>query len=462
MNFGRQLIVTYLVLFYVIPHIGNSLFGDRIFTIYTITPVSNLSLAMFFVTVVVFLVGERLPKIRILPTGVAGQLHRFLSRIGVLYLRFRLWVAVVSILLSVPYLAAGFTSYRYSLTSLSESDSSLVLVMVVLNLLINADFFYCIFVRPFERVPILSRRYVENVLLALMLVATANGTGSMLLALISLAYSLSPSFFYRFVFISRTQSWWRRARRSLIVVVAIPAVFAGAWASGEIIKMSSSTRYQGLANGWTAFSNVLVRSPQIVENFGYYMIGAVSTAYHSLNMTTQTPRAQLNGGEAWALVHPLQSFVFRLDYLTGRIVDVPRPAYGSLSRLNYALLSDERQISARQGTSPGLLASFVYIFPFPLSALFCALYLRWVSRATNRLLGQHRHERLSFPAMLLLLFNMLVFFQAPFDLLPIFDNATMYAAILLGVAYVCRPQRKRAAVATVPHADPPTGAAAAV
>jgi hypothetical protein len=57
---------------------------------------------------------------------------------------------------------------------------------------------------------------------------------------------------------------------------------------------------------------------------------------------------------------------------------------------------------------------------------------------------------------------MLVFFQAPFDLLPIFDNATMYAAILLGVAYVCRPQRKRAAIATVPHADPPPGAATVV
>jgi hypothetical protein len=216
-----------------------------------------------------------------------------------------------------------------------------------------------------------------------------------------------------------------------------------AWVAGEIIKLSSSERTPDLVSAARAMREYVGRSPELVRNYGYYLISSFSSHYYSLLFTAEALNDGVNASDGSALVYPLQSLAFRSDYLTGGLLDldVPKPEIGSLSRLNYVLLTEGPNISSRQGTSPGLIASFNYVFSFPFNILFCVVYLCWVSGVINRLLSAHRHESLSSMGLLLLLFYVLVFFQSPFDLIPLLDNVVLYLVLLVGIALVPRAAR---------------------
>ncbi len=435
MSFGQRLVAAFFLLMYVLPLVGDILFGDKIFSIYKKTPLTPEAILMFAGTFVLFMVISRGPRLVIFPRGLAGSVRGVFARVGRLYLRYRLPFALGSFVFAVPYLGAGLSAYRYSSDRITDVDSTLGLIVIVLNLVATVDMIYWMFSRPIENRPLLSRRRVEHVLMSVLLLITANGTASMLGALAAMGFSLVPSLFHRYVFRPDGQTFIARASHSLIVFILVLAVGSSAWVAGEIIKLSSAEVDADLIEGAGALQTHIEESPEFVSSFGYYLVEGMSSYYHSALFTTSTDHSDLSGGASTPLLHPLQSFLFRLDYLTGRFMKVPSPEHGSLSRLNYALLSDEPEISERQGTSPGVLGSFNYVFPFPLSIFGCAIYLAWVARMTNGLLRSHRGEKLTVIGTLLLLFYMLIFFQSPFDFLLVIDNGFIFAALIAAIAF---------------------------
>jgi hypothetical protein len=368
---------------------------------------------------------------------------------------------VLLLFVGAYYGLQGQGNYRYVAEALSESDSSFSIIMIVLNLIVTLDLFYCMFVRRND-VALPRRRYVENVLMSLVLILTANGTGGMLVGLVSLAYSLAPVRFARLLFAPATRR--KRARRTLVVGVLGITCFGFAWIAGETIKISAGLG-QDLTAAWHTFVE-LTDVSTMVETYGYYLITAISSYYYTLLFTANAGAEALTGGAFSALMHPLQSFLFRLDYVTGGLLGVARPEFGSLSRLNYTLLSAQPVLSLREGSSPGLLGSFNYVFVFPLNVIFAALYMRWLARLTNRLLQAHRHESISIFGLLLLTFYMLIFFQSPFDWLAVFDNAVIYVLLVMGIA-LAQPHADTIPVASrrgpaMPPLRPIAGGASAV
>jgi len=132
------------------------------------------------------------------------------------------------------------------------------------------------------------------------------------------------------------------------------------------------------------------------------------------------------------IVFPLATALFRVDYLTGGTLGVPRPEVSSLMQLNYQVLATGT-IRDRAGTSPGVIASFDYVFPFPLNIILCVAYLGIVARLANVLLSQRRGETLSAGGIVLLLLSLGALFQSPFDLLALADDAAVKVLLLLGL-----------------------------
>jgi hypothetical protein len=428
---GTYLVTAYFGVFYVIPMIGNILFRDDIYTIYHVAPLTPHVGVLLIGVFALFLLLSRGPTVRIAPAGLVEYLQRTAAAVGEAYQRRRLTFAMVFLGIAAAYAAAGAGNYRYLAEGLSETDSAAGIVVIMLNLVVTLDLFYCMFVRAVDRLEMFSRRHLANVLLSLGLILTANGTAAMLQALLSLAYSLHPVWFHRILFNPPHERTWTRVRRLVIVGACGAVVFGAAWVAGEVIKVSAGVN-RDLASAWNAMWNILDES-RFMEGYGYYLVGATSSYYYTLLFTAGASPDVLSGGAVSAIVHPLQSFWFRLDLLTGGFLDAVRPAIGSLSRLNYTLLSAVPVLSLREGSSPGIIGSFNYVVPFPLNVLFTALYLCWIARLTNSLLRKHAGERLSIIGAVLLLFYMLLLFQSPFDLLILFDNATAHVLLLVGI-----------------------------
>ena len=140
------------------------------------------------------------------------------------------------------------------------------------------------------------------------------------------------------------------------------------------------------------------------------------------------------------LAYPLQTLLFRVDYLLGGPFEIVKPEVGSIAQLNYRLLT-AGVLRIREGSAPGLIASFNYVLAFPLNIVCCALYLRWLSNRVEALLSGQRHRRLSLLGVLLLITFLQVFFQSPFDFLMLIDDAVIYMVLLVGLSVAQREVR---------------------
>jgi len=434
MSLGQKLITVYFIVTYGLPMAGNLLFREHIFTIYKIFPLTFYSIALIGGTYLLFLVLST-SKLRVLPKLNIDALSRILGQIGATYLRARLFVALIALSLAIGYFSAGLNTYRYGEQSISEINSSLLLLANILNIIIMMDLFYCMFVRAAEPSNAFTRRKAENVVLSLSLVLSANGTANMLQALLASIYSLFPRLFRRVTFVAKDERKLKKLIWSVVSVITIFFSFSVAWICGEAIKNSASGNISVLTAGGNMIEEISTNY-ELIKNYFYYLIASLSSYYYSLLFTAESPSDVLNYGSSSPLVFPLKTLLFRLDYLLGGFLDVRKPEMGSLSRLNYVLLTAE-SLRPREGSSPGLIGSFNYIFVFPLNIIFCAVYLLWLSNIIDVLFRQHKRETLSGFGILLLLLFLQIAFQSPFDFLEVFDDSVVYMALLLGI-YVAR------------------------
>ena len=133
------------------------------------------------------------------------------------------------------------------------------------------------------------------------------------------------------------------------------------------------------------------------------------------------------------LMAPLNNAVFRFSSLTGGWLDMERPLDGSLGRINY-LLINLYPINDREGTTPGLIATFIHTFPVWLGPFALASYL-WFYDKVQKGLRYRFAGRPTFIGELVLLNFTSVFFASPADFLLLFDPMllTLFALCYLGL-----------------------------
>jgi hypothetical protein len=428
---GQQVVTVYFAVTYLIPLVGNEFFSDRIISTYRIYPLTipaTLSIIAAYLLFLLISTTKILPSFGWSPSSLTATI---LNRIAAAYERWRGSIALVLLGVEVAYFYAGLNTYRYSETGISEISSTPRLILLFMgtigNVIITVDLFQSMFARETESLTIKSKRYWQNILLAFVLVLSANGTATMGLAMTTLFYAVSPRRFRRLVFLPRGLSIVARIRRSVVLVVALVLAFFAAYFCGETIKITASG---DKSLGESAESVVeRISEEDFFERYTYWVIERFSIYYYSFLLTSNESPEYLNNGTSTVLVYPIDTLLFRLDFLTGRFFDVPRPPLTSLRQLNYQLLTFT-EFREREGSSPGLLASFDYVFPLPLNIVFAALYVAWFSYLIDNLL-RYRREKLSWVGVILSLAFLQTFFQSPFDFLAGFDESVVFFLLIV-------------------------------
>ena len=423
MSKGQKLITAYFVLTYGLPLVANVLFQSGIEATLYMTSVSRAPLTPYAILLLLgsYLVFLALSRGRARRFPRVLFLHKALDWGGGIYLRFRLVFALLAFALSAGTFLSGLNSYRYGAESISELKSLLLLAIITVVPIATADMFYSMFVRGQRVGTMWTRRYLENILMASTLLLSAAGTVTMLTALLASCHALLPGVFGRLIF-ARQRLDAKQVMRSSAALILILTLFSGAWFVGETIK---------------ADNNAAVVADRISRDelaYGFYhLLARLSTYYYSFLYTSGPERTMPNYAVVSPVVFPLQQFWYHADYLAGSPFNVARPEIMSLARLNMLLVYANGPINDRAGASPGLLASFNYVFMFPFNVICCALYLVWVCKVVDALLRQHHFKKLSGFGILLLLGFLHVFFQCPFDLLAV-DDGTIYVMVIAAVS----------------------------
>lgn len=438
---GQRVVLAYFSVAYFVPLIAHTAafqqLSERPEAIYTIAPLTSFAVAQIVVVFGLFLIISRLSK-RVQPPSDPSYVSHVMRSLGIYYNRGRLVFAAVSLATAVIYLFTGMNNFRYSTQTISESGSWLLIIVNVSRLLVSVDLFYLMFCDPEHPAPVFSRRYFENLLLTASLILSANGTVSMFMALATAAYSLFPRRFRQLVFVPISEPRSARAGRGLLLAAAVVTVFALAWISGESIKGSAAGVLDPINASAAVFDRVSASQEFAIDYF-YYLIASTSTHYYSWLYTASADREIINNGTVSPIVFPLQTLLFRIDYLLGSPFHVVRPDVGSLSRLNYLMIR-AGAFNDREGSSPGLLASFNYVFTSPFSSLFAVAYLVWMSRRFDALFRQAPGMQLSLGGVYLSVFFLAGVFQSPLDFVMVFDDVVVYMLLVFGLSYAHRPR----------------------
>ena len=275
-----------------------------------------------------------------------------------------------------------------------------------------------------------ARGQAADILAAVALLLLRNGTITTFLGLIALGGCIFQRSFRSFIFpLRRTGvivSTWKIATALCLAGLIILA----SWVLGESIKTSSGGESRTSSE---TFDERVAYKDSFLQNYSIYLIERISIYYYSFLFTESTSRTVLNNCEPTPLVYPLRTFLFRLEVLYGGLLDRHRPSIGSMSRLNYQLLSTD-PTSEREGSSLGVLAAFRYVSPPPLAMLLTVAYLVAASRLIDAVFPNPVGRRLSLVGSLLMVAFLHGIFQSPFDLLMVFDEGLILIGLLLVIA----------------------------
>ena len=339
------------------------------------------------------------------------------------------WLLATLIAVSSYGYFAELSGWRYSEASLSEDISLGTIAYIstppIIEFLVFREIFFSDICGARRRA---SR--LRALMLGLSAALSASGIGPMLLAAIVFIFGFFPDESRRIIY--RRQRNTSQSGRSLFTwLSAVPVVVsiaAAAILSGELIKTGGQLDL-------VIFAYEEIPAVAFVE----YFVGRFSTAWVSLLNALSVHTSSPFDGVIVNLVAPLQSFFFRLDTLIGGLMSVPRPSPNTLSRINYELIT-ATALRAREGTSPGLLATFALSAPFWLSGVLLAFYVAAVARILAKL-SAVLPARATWVGCGAVLYFFSSFFSSPLDLLLIFDQSTM--SVVIFYVFIRRRYRSR-------------------
>ncbi len=428
MSPGARIITIYFLVTYWLPLAANLVLVDDIVSSYQIMELTPEALFLMFGTFVLYIL---LTLIR--PSGERRQLpigSKFVMRLVARYKRLRFIIALTVSFLALNNAIEGIAGYRYLELAMSELSAPLLFFSIVLNATLTIDLFYQMFVRVGEPPRLLSRDYLENIVVAGGVIASANGVVSMFLGMLGAIYAVAPRRFRDVAFPRRAGFTAVASRFGLIA--SLFAMFPLAWFVGSLIKATSSG--DSIVILFADPSRILSRFGEgtFASDFGIYVVEVLSVHYYTTLYVAHDAFADLAPAMGSVLAYPLGSLLFRFDFLMGSPMGIVRPEISSLSQLNYQLLT-LGPLSDRVGSTPGLLASFVYVCGVPFGGFLAAVYLRLVSSRLDKL-AFHPNRMLSMIGALVSIRFLVVLFQSPFDFLILFDDNVIWLS-LLTVAY---------------------------
>ncbi|MDF1653942.1 MAG: hypothetical protein P1U34_02425 [Coxiellaceae bacterium] len=408
---------------------GNTIYYNEIISKYNDIRMYGLNADVVGQTLVIFILFIIFSRIKLFSEGRSNNaLRSFCQRLAAFYSRNRRLFSVMYVFAGIINLLGSYASFRYGHTAISDKGSCLLL-LISLQIMISFDAFYFIFVRPLKYVDIKLKSRFEDYLVVVALLLFINGIVTCLLALFSFLSLLWGDRFGGIVYTSNSDNnrfllFTRNSTKYLVLFAVFLVLFFSAYFYGTVIKRSSSGL--GLAHSWGSVEMSGLFTKEYLNNFLVYVIHRISIYYYSYLYVTNESVANIHN-----LFIPISTFFDRINILFGG--KASSEWVKTIMRLNYLSLYTGN-LTSRSGASPGILASFGYIFAFPFNMVFSALYLSIIEKVLAVLLNSRTKAITIFGccvALLFLQFSM----QSPIDALLILDG-NFISFILLFLIYM--------------------------
>ena len=402
MSSGQLVTFIYVTMYILVPMVSNLIFGQTSWSIYYYNQPATFVLLL--ILGFWLLIASPLFRFKILRRRFLNETFRksqnFLRR-------HTLTLAIfIGFLIGLFYSTSNM-GFRYEAEGISSGGWKLILVTIlqaVASILLM--WLVVIFKVKGEKIRIKDRFSVWVLTAALLY--TISGAASFLNAALFLIFSLFPKFFLNIVFIKvnspvfSVKFIWSLIFPPLLLIVVV--FFA--LTVGDAIKMRSAPDI-----GELTFS---------IKFLVIRIVDGISTHYYALVQFFEPRTYYFLERYDYPLNYHWTTIQYRLGQILG--LETTRPEVQSLMRLNF--LVNSFHIDEIQGTSPGAIASFVYILPLPLGLIVALLYLRWVNSLLDRFFFVQGFK-LSVFGGIFAFQQMLFLYQSPVDFLVIFDNATI-------------------------------------
>ena len=307
------------------------------------------------------------------------------------------------LILSIYFLVNNLNSYRYSNQRLSDSVNFPLLILLFFKSAIFAFIFIDFDLKKqYINKDFLSLFQKTAIILLQLFTVTGLTSGLMLVLSIYLLFAFNPDkknrsflFFFKYLLVF------------LILCVLFIISYAVKW---EVSFQESISLIKELD----------------LKNYLEYLVSRLSVSYYALMNYTNLNLNYIDYLENISITH--RSLLFRFDSLIGGILDISKPAVNSINRLNYTLINNG-YIDDRSGTSPGIIASFLYQFGSFLGLVLASSYVSYVFKLVDSV------NKFSLLKLLVLIMFFQGVFKAPFQALLIFDTDFLSLIIFI---YYCK------------------------
>jgi hypothetical protein len=413
---GAKLNLLYMVAAYVVP--GSLVMVAGTPSLYREVPINIGALCMLLLAILTYLVLGNLPLKEPEQTVPVYEFR---------FIRTHWQIAILARLTATAAFgfATGVNRLRYSVEAIAERNSPLALLYAAVPAILH--FFLLIYIFYDRQFPTRNGigDYLKKALLLAGLFLSANGIATMLLAALAAVFVFFPNTFRGFLFrpqASASISLMTRLKRFVrisLLVGLLAGAGAAAWIFGEATK-----------RGQIESVIDLVTSPGIIEWFLDWTNLRLSPSYISLISALDHHTL----GTSWLaftdnFLAPIRSFLFRINYILMSPFDIARPDAAGISVINYMMI-EVSPTNMRSGTAPGLLAGFLYAFPFPLNLTVLVAYLLFAQRFVGPLILAIP-GKLTLAGWIIFLNFALPIFADPIDLLLIVDDGVIAFALLV-------------------------------
>lgn len=403
MTSGQLVCFLYGAVYFLCPMVSHILFGQTDWSIYYYTHPAPWVLALIAGTWL--LIASPILRIKV---SVPRFRDRSSAKLRAFLRKYTLTLAILIALTVGLIYSPSLASFRYVDSGLSYGGWQLILT-IILKSVAAIVLLWLLTVFKSQNLNIKLTDRISVWLLTMVLLYTVDGTGSFLSAILFLIFAVSPKFFTNLI-LTKTNTPLFSAR-AVWNFCFVPLLFIALIFLSLIIG-------EGIKSKEFSFDVKLVIFS--LKWLAVRIVDGVSSHYYAFVQFFDPQTYRILEKYDYPLSYYLQSSEYRMGTLLG--VEVVRPEVQSLSRLNF--LVNSFKISATEGTSPGVLASFLYILPLPLGLFAAFIYLRWVTNLIDQLFDLQGFK-LSIFGGIFVLQQLLFLYQSPLDFLLIFDNSVI-------------------------------------
>jgi hypothetical protein len=424
---GKKVVLVCFLIMYFIPMILGTIYYDEVIKYYPVYRIEPFSIRFFislFGTLLCFFIFSKIKFPAILSN--IKELQTLIGFLSKKYNRMRNYFILFSLSIGVCSLVTHASSFRYASSSLTESHTyGLIILNMVCYLILSLDLFSVLFSVNYNSGGTKRR---TDVLAAISYLTLSNGIITLFIALIMLVLISYPKF--RLVLYKTDKLSFKLIIRFLVFGFIMLLIVNFALRYGSIIKNASLGERQRLS--------VSIPTVKLIGT----SIGRVSSYYDTLLYTSSNAFGDNIAKKDFAILVPFKTMYYRMSRLFPWLIAPEIKAdYPSFSRSNYLNLSTTRS-NLREGSSPGVISAFDYLFMFPFSIVICSLYLCFISNVIDRIM-QNNSTKLSWFGAFFVFQLTCVFFESPFDLLNLLDNGTLLALGFYCMSIKSRPMLYR-------------------